>query len=565
MSDFKRKLNYLIQEQVPDYIVSNYPKFVVFLEKYYEFLDSEEQANNLLLNSAVWSDIDNTLDDFIPYFKKQHAGDIPESALVNSRRIIKYIHEYYEAKGSENAAELFFRFMYNDTATVVYPGDYILRASDGKWSRKKIIKIDTEAFQSENIFELISKTIQFKYLEFIPGEGSVLRTITTACFNVIAQVEPFIYQLEVDINPNYAFPSVITPLTNTDIFNDGNLVTIESLGNYDTHVYLTYNNNIYGSITKQIVGIQSIDISGSNFRIDDSYAISETGIEQVYFAEKYTEDTQPYVFETFNNNAVIRVKNVTARNLGSGIEEIQLVNTGQKFVAREENAFAEIAYFAADYTVDPEDYAADALAIEPVETFEIIVTPRAPRNLTGSPATITFKTGLIYQTAGNYKDSSGFVSDINHLQDNYYYQPYSYVIRSQQPLSTWKDTYIKSNHPAGFKVFSELQFIDTITETVSVVDNFNVIIFKLDDVFFVTETINKNIITIIDSSYFAEDYVDPTYSVSNNENSFTISDTLGVTVGQSVQDSITLVDAPIVNFDQSIQDSVAISDSVQTI
>jgi hypothetical protein len=543
MSDFKRKLNYLIQEQVPDYIVSNYPKFVTFLEKYYEFLDSDEQANNLLLNSAVWSDIDNTLDDFIPYFKKQHALDIPESALLNSRRIIKYIHEYYEAKGSENAAELFFRFMYNDTATVVYPGDYILRASDGKWSRKKIIKIDTEAFQSQDIFELISKTIQFKYLEFISGEGSVLRSITTSCFNVIRQVEPFIYQLEVDINPNYVFPSVITPLTNTDLFGNGNLVTIESLGNYDTHVYLTYNNNIYGSISKQIVGIQSIDVPGSNFRIDDSYAISETGIEQVYFAETYTADAQPYVFETFNNNAVIRVKNITARNIGSGIEEIQLVNTGQKFVAREENAFAEIAYFAADYTVDPEDYAADALAIEPVETFEITVTPRAPRNIAGTPATITFNTGLIYQTVGNFKDSSGFLSDINHLQDNDYYQPYSYVIRSQQPLSTWKDTYIKSNHPAGFKVFSELQFVDTITDTVTVVDNFSIIIFKLEEVFFITETINKNISTIIDSAYFAEDYVDPTYSVANNENSFTLTDSLNTETTSVIGDSFTVTDS----------------------
>ena len=543
MSDFKRKLNYLIQEQVPDYIVSNYPKFVTFLEKYYEFLDSDEQANNLLLNSAVWSDIDNTLDDFIPYFKKQHALDIPESALLNSRRIIKYIHEYYEAKGSENAAELFFRFMYNDTATVVYPGDYILRASDGKWSRKKIIKIDTEAFQSQDIFELISKTIQFKYLEFISGEGSVLRSITTSCFNVIRQIEPFIYQLEVDINPNYVFPSVITPLTNTDLFGNGNLVTIESLGNYDTHVYLTYNNNIYGCISKQIVGIQSIDVPGSNFRIDDSYTISETGIEQVYFAETYTADAQPYVFETFNNNAVIRVKNITARNIGSGIEEIQLVNTGQKFVAREENAFAEIAYFAADYTVDPEDYAADALAIEPVETFEITVTPRAPRNIAGTPATITFNTGLIYQTVGNFKDSSGFLSDINHLQDNDYYQPYSYVIRSQQPLSTWKDTYIKSNHPAGFKVFSELQFVDTITDTVTVVDNFSIIIFKLEEVFFITETINKNISTIIDSAYFAEDYVDPTYSVANNENSFTVTDSLNTETTSLIGDSFTVTDS----------------------
>lgn len=515
---FKNKLFYFISGQLPEYIVAEYPQFVQFLTSYYKFLETSEEVHDVLLNNASWKDIDNTLDMFLPEFKKQYASDIPDTALLNIRRLIKYISEYYEAKGSENAAELFFRFMYNEKSSVVYPGDYTLRASDGKWSRKKIIKIDTVAFSSENIFELTGKQISFKYMEFIPGEGSVLRNIQTSCFNVVGQIEPNIYQLEVDINPGYVFPDVITPVTNVDINNDGVPDTIESLGTYDTHVYLVFNNNIYGSISKQIVDVVSIDVGGSNFRVDDSYLIGESGIEQVYFAEVYVSDATPYVFETFNNNAVIRIQEVTPRvqlpspyvsdvelyfssdyvgegfqGRGASITEIQIVNTGQKFSARQEDNLSDAGYFAGDYAVNPDNYATDVQLLEPTDTFTLDLSPRYPRNLTGTTATITFRTGLIRHAEGIFKDSSGFLSDINRLQDNYYYQPYSYVIRSQQPFSTWKNIYTQSNHPAGFKVFSELQFIDTIPSTISVADNFKLFEFILDDIIVLDDSFAKHV------------------------------------------------------------------------
>lgn len=579
-TSFKNKLFYFISGQLPEYIVAEYPQFVQFLTSYYKFLETSEEVHDVLLNNASWKDIDNTLDMFLPEFKKQYASDIPDTALLNIRRLIKYISEYYEAKGSENAAELFFRFMYNEKSSVVYPGDYTLRASDGKWSRKKIIKIDTVAFSSENIFELTGKQISFKYMEFIPGEGSVLRNIQTSCFNVVGQIEPNIYQLEVDINPGYVFPDVITPVTNVDINNDGVPETIESLGTYDTHVYLVFNNNIYGSISKQIVDVVSIDVGGSNFRVDDSYLIGESGIEQAYFAEVFVSDATPYVFETFNNNAVIRIQEITPlvqlpspyvsdvelyfasdyvsegfQRRDGNITEIQIVNTGQKFAARQEDNLSDIGYFAGDYAVNSDNYATDVQLLEPTDTFTVDLSPRHPRNLTGTTATITFRTGLIRHAEGIYKDSSGFLSDINRLQDNYYYQPYSYVIRSQQPLSTWKNVYTQSNHPAGFKVFSELQFTDVIPQTVSITEfNLVVNVFLLDTINIAdAKTLNVNM-NKTESLVTSESVTLQT--ILSKLDTVTIADDTGIHTQKTISDSVSVADDMVKNITVSYNDVV---------
>ena len=110
-----------------------------------------------------------------------------------------------------------------------------------------------------------------------------------------------------------------------------------------------------------------------------------------------------------------------------------------------------------------------------------------------------------------------------------------------------------------------MQFVDTITDTVTVVDNFSIIIFKLEEVFFITETINKNISTIIDSAYFAEDYVDPTYSVANNENSFTVTDSLNTVTTSVIGDSFTVTDSLNTETTSVIGDSFTVTDSIQLI
>jgi hypothetical protein len=554
MSIFKNKLHFLIDGQLPEYITVEFPLFTTFLKKYYEFLETENSPNDLLLNSDSWQDIDLTLQIFLPEFKKQYAGDISDEVLLSARRIVKYIHQYYEAKGSENATELFFRFMYNEKATVAYPGDYILRASDGKWSRKRILKLDTSAFSFENPYELKGKRILLNYLQFIPGEGTKLQSIEMSCFNIVRQIDENIYQLEVDIDPKYIFPANIAPVTNFDINGDGGLETITSFGDYDSHVYVInkQTKTIYGSLSSQVISLKSIDTAGSNFRVDDSYLFGQFGTEGEYFAQQYMVDNDDYVFTTFDNNAIIRITETTKllqlpqaytfdvapyfaedyvdtgfSRKGGGISQLQIVDTGQRFLVRdsesivvsyfEKNDDPEDNYVGEVPNYDSDDYASDLQEKDVVNTLTINIIPKAPRNSTGQPATLTFNTGLIYHAQGAFKDSSGFLSDINYLQDNYYYQPYSYVIRTQHPQYVWKELYERSNHPAGFKLFSELQFIDNVSISATIVDKLNVISFKLNDIVIVDDNVgNKTLFKIVTELYFDEDYVEFGYIDTNS-------------------------------------------------
>jgi hypothetical protein len=63
-----------------------------------------------------------------------------------------------------------------------------------------------------------------------------------------------------------------------------------------------------------------------------------------------------------------------------------------------------------------------------------------------------------YDKSGYYNSEKGLVSSSNSkITDSYYYQDYSYVIGSNTPISVWRDLIKDVVHPAGFKLFGEVQ------------------------------------------------------------------------------------------------------------
>jgi hypothetical protein len=157
MSDFKNSLAYLIANQVPDYIRAEFPQFVLFLEKYYEFLDQDGEANNVLLNASSFSDINNTLDAFVPSFREQYLQMFPKDSLITDKRLIKFIREFYEAKGSEESILFIFRTFFNEHVDIIYPSKFVLKASDGVWINREKMRITTDDTISLDPFELKGK------------------------------------------------------------------------------------------------------------------------------------------------------------------------------------------------------------------------------------------------------------------------------------------------------------------------------------------------------------------------------------------------------------------------
>lgn len=70
-------------------------------------------------------------------------------------------------------------------------------------------------------------------------------------------------------------------------------------------------------------------------------------------------------------------------------------------------------------------------------------------------AIIKFTTGPVVEYRGEYSTNNGFLSDDIYLQDNFFYQQYSYLIRSSERFDEYKNVLYRTVHPAGMVPFGE--------------------------------------------------------------------------------------------------------------
>lgn len=205
MSDFKNSLAYLISNQVPDYIRAEFPQFVLFLEKYYEFLDRDGEANNVLLNANSFSDVNKTLDTFIPSFREQYLQMFPKDSLITDRRLIKFIREFYEAKGSEESILFIFRTFFNEHVDIIYPSTYVLKPSDGIWLNREKMRITTDDTISLNPFDLAGKRakiyshIDIGNVSTFETHGITVEEVTRLAYSTVPTYELYVKHEENDV------------------------------------------------------------------------------------------------------------------------------------------------------------------------------------------------------------------------------------------------------------------------------------------------------------------------------------------------------------------------------
>ena len=68
---------------------------------------------------------------------------------------------------------------------------------------------------------------------------------------------------------------------------------------------------------------------------------------------------------------------------------------------------------------------------------------------------------------GKFQDQMGFISDIIRIQDSYYYQDFSYVLRSDIQINEFRDLVRSFVHPAGWNVFGEIGILLLLNVDVS--------------------------------------------------------------------------------------------------
>lgn len=170
------KISSLISSQVPFFVRNDHPKFVAFLEAYYEYLEQEgvtipqgkavERGKNLL----NYIDIDKTLDGFADHFFNHFLKYIPADVLTDRRNLVKHIKDFYAARGTEKAARFLVRILFDEDLDFYYPKADILRASEGKWYVEKFLTIRNTSINNVSNNDIVN-TEKFIHTKIF-GESS---------------------------------------------------------------------------------------------------------------------------------------------------------------------------------------------------------------------------------------------------------------------------------------------------------------------------------------------------------------------------------------------------------
>ena len=141
------KISNLVRNQVPEFVRDEYPKFVSFLEAYYEFLETQQGTQkNDLINQAkslrYLSDVDSSLDTFENNFYEKFASLLPRDTSVRKDILFKNLTNLYLSKGSSSSYKFLFRMLFGEELEIIEPKNEVLRASASTWSVENSLRVD---------------------------------------------------------------------------------------------------------------------------------------------------------------------------------------------------------------------------------------------------------------------------------------------------------------------------------------------------------------------------------------------------------------------------------------
>lgn len=421
---YKRKsIVPFIKSVIPNHIVDSNSLLPEFVEAYYAWLNQPQNVQHVAYSIENLADIDRSLDEFVEEFSEEYLSDILEHAIVDKSLLIKHLSDLYKAKGSTPSYELFFRLLYGKDVEIFYPREQMLIASDGKWIQE-IALFATPV--SGDIMDLVGKEVTVNtqqvpvkvFVEkIIPKDNNIYQIyINKNYYGSISVGDTLQYgSILALVEPTTTKISIVTPGSG---FFVGQLFNITTDSGSGTTVKVTEVDSSGGLKKLQI------------FRFGSGYVAD-------FFVDLSSNDTRP------SDTAVSTPTTVTAQDYVIGF-----IDSGY---------ISEHDYFT-------EGYADGAYVGEILATFYNDSTSANDPNR----GIVKFELGAVARYPGYYGSNDGFISDTIYIQDSKYYQAYSYVIRIDQELESYKELVKGLLHPAGFAMFGEYQISHNINLALAV-------------------------------------------------------------------------------------------------
>lgn len=135
---------------LPFFVIEDHPKFVQFLQSYYEWVEN----NDSLLRTYSERDIDSSSMSEEKW--KAYAHIIPSSLLSNKEWVIRFLKEFYGLKGTEASFDFFTRIVWNLPSTLFYTKEQLLKSSNSSFKTQKVVYAESK----QNLFDFEGQVLE---------------------------------------------------------------------------------------------------------------------------------------------------------------------------------------------------------------------------------------------------------------------------------------------------------------------------------------------------------------------------------------------------------------------
>jgi len=506
------EISILGKNVIPEFIISDYPQFVTFIQKYYEFLENSNTPYLVPFKQSDFNDIDTTSDYFIPLFYSQFLPDFPKTFALDNQtetplditKVIKNIKKFYESKGTLDSFKFLFRLLFDTEIDITYPREKILKASSAKWIQRKSIKLFS-------IDDNTTREVNNRFVYQVDSNGNRTASARVVDSSIYRIDQYKVGELFIE---DYTGTFDKTKKLLCDTILDGAKETLEynlsycpinisvQNGGYNYQVndrvylrpknYISINGSYYGDFTIQDLENESTDawefiaetVSGTDFTFTSSDPILYQDLnEYLSTTSEYIEINGvnfvplPFAYWTFD-----------AKDFGFNFTVPGIVkNTGKGYIGRVSKVDEKGRILKIDAVNFGFNYETQIN-----ELYDVYIVSEKGIGFTGIPSA-----GVLCEYAPYYSGQSGRLSSTNVLQDNFYYQSHSYEINSEIDIELYRANVLKLVHPSGYKLFGK----NNINKVINNSTNIEYIHFDLtNNVIIPSVSLNNIEIKVIEST-----------------------------------------------------------------
>ena len=426
----RTQLSSVVSRQIPEFIREDYPTFVAFVEAYYQYL----QQQGVDLSTA--RDIDQTLDKFIVEFKKELAHNLPNTE-GDERFILSHIKDQYLSKGSEASYKLLFRLLFGKKVELTYPGNEMFRASDGRWNQEISVFAKVDFGDPEDI---VGKLVD------IQTSSRLIRVLVDRKEDLIGEVDRIvalggnIYEFFLDKR----FFGILKP---TDRIKYKDIFQATILPATQTPKIVQPGKNFR---VGQVFEVRSGTGTGALLKV--TAVDANNGIKYAQFIKFGIGYTAGFAVNLLASNTVN--SNELAISSASVTRSGNDLTIGDRTLGFDEQGYVNQGDYVSASYVDG-TYAGSILR-------EFSLSYRNAQTDFDEPSIIEVDLGALVKYPGYFTSNAGFLDDSIFIQDSKYYQAFSYVVKIDERLASYKSAVKTMLHPSGMVMFGEYNITNNV-------------------------------------------------------------------------------------------------------